>query len=824
MLATLRAGRVGPLTIYLNYTWFFALALITWWVALFRLPADFPDWSPAWNWVTSIAVALLFLASVVAHELVHTLVARTGRRNVNLYPFGAAVPFRLRHVGARRVLASVAAALGLNLLLGGSLLWLGSAIPASGHPLSWLGAILVPLGTLNLLLAIANLIPGIPFDGGWALTALGYLLSNDKETGLAFARRLGWLAALVLVFIGVWQGLTGQLWPQALGFVLLGWAAAEADMVGQQRSTLRELFTEMTAGDFMEAASKTAPLHEDATVSEMVRAYHGLLPNKPLPVVDADGTLVGVTSLGKAETLLQGTWPTTPVRAIALSRAQAQAVSADTPLVEVLALVEANPGAREELPDIPVIEANRLVGSINPDKLQSFEEAGRQFGLQEALGANTEKKRGGRLGRLGTLVPVALVLLMAVVLGNGVLNADDDTAGEADAGPETAMVFSNFVPSEGQIIGLGETTFSVQIQVASPILTTTIEVDGVALDTQLSGQSPLTQTASATSPGLTLGPHTARVTAHTESGQQGTKQWQFRVVPGGAAPPTAAPTTPPGGGAITVLTQEPSLGARVPAGSESVVVQISFEGMQPQSANITLDEQVLDAGISPVEGAGEQYRVSATVPQVQAGLHKVDVVITAGEGSRYSYQWTFTALQPDANNAYFSQTGYFVSQPFLSYWQDNGGLALFGLPISDLLQERDEVTGETYTAQYFERARFEMHPSLGNQVILGRLGALVVQPEEAAQPRPGAQFFAETGHNLSDSFLQYWNDHGGLAVFGYPITEPRVEKNPVDGKEYMVQYFERARFELHPDMAGTPFEVQLGLLGVQVFDRLYSER
>jgi hypothetical protein len=222
-------------------------------------------------------------------------------------------------------------------------------------------------------------------------------------------------------------------------------------------------------------------------------------------------------------------------------------------------------------------------------------------------------------------------------------------------------------------------------------------------------------------------------------------------------------------------------------------------------------------------GAGNGYRVSATAPSVQAGIHRAHVVIAGDSGEIYSYQWTFTALQPDADNAYFSETGYFVSQPFLAYWHQNGGLALFGLPVSDLIQETDEATGETYTAQYFERARFEMHPSLGNEVLLGRLGAMLAQPEEPAQPQPDARYFPETGHNLSGAFLQYWNDHGGLAVFGYPITEPRTEKNPIDGKEYWVQYFERARFELHPEMAGTPYEVQLGLLGAELYDRLYSK-
>jgi hypothetical protein len=102
------------------------------------------------------------------------------------------------------------------------------------------------------------------------------------------------------------------------------------------------------------------------------------------------------------------------------------------------------------------------------------------------------------------------------------------------------------------------------------------------------------------------------------------------------------------------------------------------------------------------------------------------------------------------------------------------------------------------------------------------LGALLHEPEPAAQPIEGAQFFPETGHNLSGKFLDYWNSSGGLALFGYPISEERVEVNPIDGKEYTVQYFERNRFELHPEEADTQFQIQLGQLGTELYRQKYG--
>jgi hypothetical protein len=168
---------------------------------------------------------------------------------------------------------------------------------------------------------------------------------------------------------------------------------------------------------------------------------------------------------------------------------------------------------------------------------------------------------------------------------------------------------------------------------------------------------------------------------------------------------------------------------------------------------------------------------------------------------------------------YFPQTGQTVSGVFLRYWQTHGGLARFGLPRTAAF-----IQGG-YLVQYFERARFEHHPELRgtpNEVQLGLLGLHVVESNglrTAPAPPvsgPWTRYFPETRHNLSNGFKAYWEENDGLRLFGLPITEEFRERNPADGREYTVQYFERARFEYHPEHGGTPFEIQLGLLGNQI--------
>lgn len=166
----------------------------------------------------------------------------------------------------------------------------------------------------------------------------------------------------------------------------------------------------------------------------------------------------------------------------------------------------------------------------------------------------------------------------------------------------------------------------------------------------------------------------------------------------------------------------------------------------------------------------------------------------------------------------FAEVPYCIREPFLSYWERNGGLAVFGYPIGDV-QPRETVEGSWVgPTQWYERDRLEDHGSAG--VMAGRMGARLLE----LQGRPwqygpgwsdvGCQYFAETRYALCGDFLAYWRANGGLDRFGYPITTELSET--IDGWTGQVQYFERRRMERHPEFAGTPYAVLLGRLAATV--------
>ncbi len=185
----------------------------------------------------------------------------------------------------------------------------------------------------------------------------------------------------------------------------------------------------------------------------------------------------------------------------------------------------------------------------------------------------------------------------------------------------------------------------------------------------------------------------------------------------------------------------------------------------------------------------------------------------------------------------FEETGYCISGRIRSFWEQNGGLPVFGLPLGP--QQEMMIDGQMIQAQWFERNRLELHPDNPPpyDVLLGRLGVDRLEqqgrnwrdfpqfdPNNADAER--CAFFAETNHQVCAEFLEAFRSYGlnfantpgisyeeSLALFGLPLSEPITEV--IEGRELTVQWFERARFELHPDNP-PPFNVLFGRLGAEV--------
>lgn len=250
-----------------------------------------------------------------------------------------------------------------------------------------------------------------------------------------------------------------------------------------------------------------------------------------------------------------------------------------------------------------------------------------------------------------------------------------------------------------------------------------------------------------------------------------------------------------------------------------------YNALQGNSLSVTdVDIQGTTAAVyltgSPFSGGTcDDPRIEAQIIYTAKQFPGVTNVVVVLDGGPL-----FDLRGPD----YFPATNHYTYLPFSVYWENNGGLPVFGYPISEQLVEGG------YRVQYFERQRMEHHPEnpAPYHVLLGLLGVQRADQlglsgtapfqRHTASPNPNCEYVLATGHNLCYGFRQYWHNHGldfgdpgysyreSLALFGYPISEEFTSGGRT------VQYFERARLEWHPENPA-PWDVLGGLLGVETW-------
>jgi len=190
-----------------------------------------------------------------------------------------------------------------------------------------------------------------------------------------------------------------------------------------------------------------------------------------------------------------------------------------------------------------------------------------------------------------------------------------------------------------------------------------------------------------------------------------------------------------------------------------------------------------------------------------------------------------------AGGQFFSETGHSSDNAFYDFWLAHGGVSILGYPISVSYRAKDG-----FITQFYERSILEWHPenSRDNRVLVARLGSALLDVETSATSKENisqrlrsvparsctnsdnCRTFAETNHTVKGAFLDFWNINGGIATFGYPLTEEFSERQAeTSNQSFAVQYFERERFEWHPEInGGTVLLGRLGAseLGFQVRD------
>ncbi|MEH2229058.1 MAG: site-2 protease family protein [Nostoc sp.] len=355
MNGTIRVGNLFGIPFYIHPSWFLVLGLVTWSYSS-GLAAQFPQLSAGLALLLGLMTALMLFASVVAHELGHSFVAiRQGIdvKSITLFIFGGLASLEKESKTPGEAFWVAIAGPMVSLLLCGIVTGIGITTAASGP----LAAILGVLASVNLALALFNLIPGLPLDGGNILKAIVWKITGNPYKGVTFASRVGQIFGWVAILSGVVPlllfGNAGNFWNLLIGFFLLQNAGNSA-----QFAKVQEKLTGLTAED---AVTHDSPIvSANLTLREFAdeRVISGQNWHRFL-VTDDDGQLVGAIAVDNLRTIPTALWSETQVKEVMRPITESTTVQSDQPLLEVMQLLE-----QQKLSVLPVIRENGVLVGI----------------------------------------------------------------------------------------------------------------------------------------------------------------------------------------------------------------------------------------------------------------------------------------------------------------------------------------------------------------------------------------------------------------------------------------------------------------------------
>lgn len=375
MHGSLHLGKIAGISLDIHASWLIILVLLTVSLATGWFPAAIPGLSQATYWILGFIATLLLFASVLAHELAHSLVARMRGlpvKSITLFIFGGVSNLEKEAPtpGAEFQITSVGP---LTSLLIAVVCWfIHQGLLGVSRPIA---ALFGYLAITNALLAVFNLIPGFPLDGGRVLRSILWKISGNRRKATLWATRAGQGIAWLFILVGIWLFFTGNfldgLW---LGFI--GWFLFTTAQAANGQVQMESLFGRATVGEFMNPAPVTvAP---DLSVRQLVEAY--LLPYglRAVPVVEG-GQLVGLMSLTDIRRLPRAQWEQVTVGQAMVPRQRLHMATPRQPLSDVVTLM-----SRYSIHQVPVVLGERLVGMVSRDAIVRFLEVRRGLGLQEA--------------------------------------------------------------------------------------------------------------------------------------------------------------------------------------------------------------------------------------------------------------------------------------------------------------------------------------------------------------------------------------------------------------------------------------------------------
>ncbi len=385
MHGSLRFGKIAGIALEVNFSWLIILILLTVSLAVSWFPLAAPRYPLAAYWIAGFIASLLLFVAVLLHELAHSLVAKArglSVKSITLFIFGGVSNLEQepRSPGLEFQVAIVGP---LTSLILAAICW-AIALALRGVPL--VGAVFGYLAIANGLLAVFNLIPGFPLDGGRVLRSILWKITGNLRTATRWATRVGQAIALLFILAGIWVFFTGNfldgLW---LGFI--GWFLFSIAQAANANVMLDSLFGRVTVGEVMNPNPLTVPHH--ISLLALVESYFLPRATRAAPVV-AGEQLLGLISLTDIRQIPREQWAQIPIWQVMVPRNRLIVTTPQQRLSEALGLM-----ARQSIHQVPVVQDDRLVGMISRETIMRFLEVRRGLGLEEAQQVEERLRKAG---------------------------------------------------------------------------------------------------------------------------------------------------------------------------------------------------------------------------------------------------------------------------------------------------------------------------------------------------------------------------------------------------------------------------------------------
>ena len=377
MRGQISLGKVFGIPLRLHYTWFIIFTLVTYSLVRYAVGQAYPIEQGI---ILGILTSVLFFASIITHELAHSVLAIRNNipvREITLFVFGGVsqitkdatsprAEFSVAIVGPLTSLAMAGIFYGLHLLLAGTQQALAASL------MQWLALI-------NVVLALFNSIPGFPLDGGRIFRALVWQRTRDYHRATRIAARVGQGIAYAFIAAGIALIiLFRELWFSGLWLILIGWFLHDAARASYQQVLLRDALIGITARQVTDYGCPLIP--PDMNLGDVVQQY--ILPTGRSCLLVTRGTeLEGMVTLQQIKKISRTRWPLTSVQDIMTPAGKLKVAHVDQDILSVLQEMDG-----ESANHLPVTEAGRLVGVINREELIRFLRTRTAFGGRQAPG------------------------------------------------------------------------------------------------------------------------------------------------------------------------------------------------------------------------------------------------------------------------------------------------------------------------------------------------------------------------------------------------------------------------------------------------------